>query len=181
MRSCWRTSTSDKVDRSKPILIAGVDITGSFTPEDIVSFFSSGRLRSITDRGYVTQGTEDGTIRFVPWTESLHFRKPKTYVSDDFVEVMRQDVEREHPILRRTPVERKMSMAMRIAAEYSRTGMVPGMTDPEVQTLVGEAWKAGEPLTGEAIVELAKKLMEHAEKENREAESHRVTRDFMTA
>ncbi len=169
------------MDRSKPIIIDGVDITRSFEFDEIIAMNNNGKLRSITLRGYCTQGKDDGTLEFVPWQESLHFRKPKTYVSDDFTEVMRQDVEQEHPILRRTPQERKMAMAMRIASEYARTGAVPGMTDPQVQEMVGEAWKAGEPMTGEAIVELAKKLMEQAEKDNREAESHRVTRDFMTA
>ena len=169
------------MDRTKPILIDGVDVCGSFTPEDIVSFFTSGRLRSITDRGYVTQGTEDGTIQFVPWTESLHFRKPQTYVSDDFVEVMREEVEREHPILRRTPQERQMAMAMRIASEVERTGHVPGLTDPQVNAIVGEAWRLGEPISGETIVALATQLLEQAEKQNREADSHRVTNDFMTA
>lgn len=173
------------MDRSKPLVIDGVDISKSFTPEDIVDLFNRGKLRSITDRGYCTQGTEDGTLRFVPYWESLAFRTEnhteKDYVSDTFVEQMRQDVEREHPILRRTPQERKMAMAMRIAGEYKRSGHIPGMTDPEVQELVGNAWSAGEPMTGEAIVELAKKLIEQGEKDNREADAHRVTRDFMTA
>ena len=169
------------MDRSKPIIIEGVDITKSFDFEEIIAFNNNGKLRAITMQGYCTQGRDDGMLEFVPWQESLHFRTPKTYVSDDFTEVMRQDVEREHPILRRTPQERKMAMAMRIASEASRTGTIPGMTSVQVQELVGDAWKAGEPLTGEAIVALAQKLIEQGEKDNRESESHRVTRDFMTA
>lgn len=173
------------MDRSKPLVIDGVDVTQSFTAEDILDMFSKGRLRSITDRGYCTQGTEDGTLQFVPYWESLAFRTKhnteKTYISHDFVDAMREEVEREHPILRRTPQERKMAMAMRIAGEYHRTGTIPGMTDPEVQELVGEAWGSGEPMTGEAIVELAKKLIEQAEVDNREADSHRITRSHMTA
>jgi hypothetical protein len=75
------------------MIVAGVDLEGSFYPEDIVAFFKSGALRQITDRGYVTQGQDDGTIKFIYWTQSLHFRKPKTYVSEDFTDVMREDVE----------------------------------------------------------------------------------------
>jgi hypothetical protein len=169
------------LDRSKPLIIDGVDVTKSYTAEDILSFFETGRLRSITDRGYCTQGTEEGLLQFVPWQESLAFRTPKTYVSEDFTEVMRQDVEREHPILRRTPQERKMAMAMRIASEVERTGSVPGLTDPEVNAIVGEAWRMGDPVSGETIVALAKELMEQAEKQNREHNAHKVTNDFMTA
>jgi hypothetical protein len=163
------------------MIVAGVDLEGSFYPEDIVAFFKSGALRAITDRGYVTQGQDDGTIKFIYWTQSLHFRKPQTYVSEDFTEVMRQDVEHEHPITRRTPQERTAAMAMRIVAEIERSGRVGGLSDDDIANLTHESWKAGEPITAEDARTMAQTLLEHAEVDNREADAHRVTNDFMTA
>lgn len=169
------------MDRSKPLVIDGVDITKQFTAEDILDLFKKGKLRSITDRGYCTQGTEEGTLQFVPYWESVAFRKPKTYISHDFVDAMREEVEHDHPIRRRTPQERVASMAMRLVAEIKRTGRVGGLTDDEVASLTHESWKAGEPLAMEDARAIAATLLGMAEVDNRESDRHRITRDHMTA
>jgi predicted carbohydrate-binding protein with CBM5 and CBM33 domain len=44
-----------------------------------------------------------------------------------------------------------------------------------------ESWKEGQPLTAEDARTIAQTLLEHAEVDNEESESHRVTRDFRTA
>jgi hypothetical protein len=166
------------MDRSKPILIAGVDITQDFTAEDIMDLFKKGKLRTICEKGYCTQGTMEGTLQFVPYWESVSWRQPKTYTSDDFVDVMREDVETQHPILRRTPQERTAAMAMRIVGEIKRTGRVGGLSDDDVKHMTKESWKEGQPLTAEDARTIAQTLLEHAEVDNEESESHRVTRDF---
>jgi hypothetical protein len=172
------------MDRSKPIIISGVDVTGSFTAEDIMAMFHRGTLRDITDRGYCSQGTENGMLQFVPYEESLAFRtdtgRSQTYVSEDFTEAMRQEVERENPILRSTPQEKVARFALRIMAEVKRTGRVTGMSNEEMRSIVGESWKEGQPLTGEDIQKLSQWFMGRAEVDNKEADSHRVTSEHMT-
>ncbi len=162
-------------------IVAGVDINGSYTPEDIVDMFRTGRLRKLTDAGYCTQGREDGTLTFVPYWESLAFRtetgSAKTYVSDNFTEVMRQDVETEHPIVRSSPQEKVARLALRVMGEVKRTGRVTGLSDEELAAIVGESWKVGQPLTGEDLQKLAQWFMGRAEVDNTESESHRVTRE----
>lgn len=167
-------------------IVGGVDIEQTFTPDDIIEMFKNGRLRTISEQGYCTQGGEDGLLRFVPFWESLAFRTEqnmgtRTYASEDFTEVMRQDVEAEHPILRTTPQEKVARMALRIMAEVKRTGRVTGLNDNEMATIMGESWRVGEPVTGEAIQKLSEWLMGRAEVDNRDADSHRVTRAHMTA
>lgn len=173
------------MDRSKPHFIDGIDINKVFTGDEIIDLYNKGKLRSITLEGYCTRADADGTIRFIPFWESTKFRSEnnqmKTHISHDFVETMREEVEHDHPITRRTPQERVASMALRLLSEVKRTGRITGLSDEEVASIVGESWKVGEPLTGEAIRSMSAHLLGKAQVDNREADSHRVTRAHMTA
>ena len=168
----------------RPNIIGGIDVNRTYTPEDIFEMSRDDRLRNVVLEGYCTRVDDDG-IRFVPWYESTHFRDeqgtPQTHVSHDFVPYMKDKLEREHPIIRRTPQERTAAMALRILGEVKRSGRVTGLSDEELKTIVGESFKAGEPVTGSDIQAVAARLLGTAEKHNREADSHRVTRQHMTA
>ena len=165
-----------------PPIVAGVDIGRTFEAEEIIAMHNKGVLRGITLEGYVTQ-VEDGKIKFIPWTESYRFREQtgQLRTSTHYLDTMREEVEREHPILRRTPQERTTSMVMRLIGSMKQYGTMPGFTDEQIKAIMGDYWKVGEPVTEEAVRRLAAHLLDQGEKTNREADSHRVTRQHMTA
>jgi hypothetical protein len=101
----------------------------------------------------------------------------------DWVEDARTEVERDHPIVRRTPQTRVTSLALRLMAQAKVSdGMVPGMTQEEIRSIVGYAWTQGvTEITMEDMRKIAAKLMGVAQVDNREADSHRVTRVHPTA
>lgn len=161
------------------MIVAGVDISRKYSIEEVQAMYESGRYRGIVLEGWIVRADADGMIGFVPWYESTLSRmeegKTQTYASDgDFTEEMRQDVEREHPIVRRTPQQRKDAMASRL----SKAQYVPDAIRTRVQE---ESFKRGTPLTGTDIEAAAAYLLNQAQNANREADSHRVTRAHPTA
>lgn len=164
-------------------IVAGIDIDRVFTGEEIIDLYHKGKLKPIALEGYCTRADADGTIRFIPWYESTRFR----YENDSRVSVtpdgdaMREEVERENPIIRRTPQQRVAAMAMRIMGEVQRSGNAGGLSAEQVRSIVGESFREGEPITGSDVEALAAHFLGKAEKHNREADSKRVTRAHPTA
>jgi hypothetical protein len=169
-----------------PTIVAGVDLTQRYTPEDILDMYKTGRLRQITNLGYCTQGDESGTLRFVPYYESNAFRVDseadlRHYTTQFDAEKMRQEIETEHPILRRTPQERAAAMTLRILAEMKKYGTVPGIPGDQLKRIIVEHWKVGQPVTEEAARRVAQWYLGMGEVDNKEADRHRVTRAHPTA
>jgi len=167
-----------------PPFVDGIDIGQKFTSEEIFDLHRRGKLRSITLEGYVTRvDILDNTISFVPFWESSKFRDEtgQMKMTEFGIEEKRKELEDEHPISRRTPQERVAALAMRLVGEIKRSGRVGGLSDEDITQLTSESWKAGEPLLASDARTIAATLLSKAEKENKEAESHRVTRDFRTA
>lgn len=162
----------------KPHVVGGVDLTRRYTPEDIVDMFGSGRLRAITDAGYCTQGRADGFLYFVPWHESNAFKaENNAWETRSFdADAMREDVEREHPMLRRTPQEKVAAMVMRLMADAKAGNGVPGLTEAQVKGITGQTWVSGEPMSETMIRSIAAHLLGIGEATNKEADSHRTTR-----
>ena len=144
-----------------------------------------GKLRGITLQGYCTRVDGDtGTIRFVPWHESTHFRmdqgKPVRAIADGFGDAMLADINANHPIVRRTPQERVGAMMLRLLASAKGTGTIPGIPPEAITRIVGNAWREGQPLTEEVVRAVAAHYLGIAEVDNKEADSHRVARAHMT-
>lgn len=164
------------------MIVAGVDISRTYSVEEIMSMYHKGLLKPIALKGYVTRADANGQIGFVPWHESTLARSEagkKAAVTFD-VDEMREGVEAEHPITRRTPQERVAAVALRILAEVKRSGG-HGLTPQEVNQIVGETWAVGDPVTGEQVRALAAHFLGVGEKTNKEADSHRVTRAHATS
>lgn len=162
---------------SEPHIVAGVDISRKYHFTEIMAMYHKGLLQPIALEGYLVRADVlDGMISFVPWHESSAARaeagRPASAAFD--VEAMREDVEREHPIVRRTPQQRKDAIAKRLAA-------APHFSEAVVSEVLTESWKKGEPVTGDQIEAVAAVLMQRAENENRAADAKRVTRKHMTA
>lgn len=164
----------------KPIIIDGIDITRVYTIGEIQDMYYRGYLRKVAVHGYVVQARADGTVRFVPWYESHMARAENDQLREtDWsaeAEQMRLDVEREHPMSRRTPQQRVASMLIRLMGEVKRTGRITGLSDEQVQSIVGKTWKEGMPLSEEDVRAVAAHFLGIAQVDNREADSHRVTR-----
>ena len=169
----------------KPTIIGGIDITKRYPIAEIMEMHAQGKLRNIGGSGYIVRADADGMVGFVPWTESTLFRmntdQPQLYQSPDFTEAMRQDVETEHPMRRRTPQERVASMLVRMMGHARETNTVPGLTEKQISTITGESWKEGDPLPAESVRAVAAHFLGIAEKQNKEADSHRTTRSHQFA
>lgn len=173
-------------------MIAGVNVDQSYSVDEMLDMYERGYLRAILAHGgYVPRANGDGTISFAPWAETYLGNLEKTGMTrmyaqkdgGDWVEDARAQVEKDHPIVRRTPQTRVTSMALRLMAQAQRSGgMIPGMTQAEIRSIVGYAWTQGvTEITMDDMRKVAAKLMGVAEVDNREADSHRVTRLHPTA
>ena len=165
-----------------PNIIEGVDISKSFTGEEIIEMHRRGKLRDVTLHGYCTRvDLEEGVIRFVPWWDSTLFRMEKQQLVRDhdahFGETMMADVNANHPIRRRTPQQRVAAMMLRLMAEYRRTGTLPGVSPDLVRRVSGMAWREGTPLTDDAIRAVAAHFLGLGEAHNKEADSGFAIKD----
>lgn len=156
-----------------PAIVAGIDVSRSYTGEEVIEMHNSGRLRDVTLEGYCSRVDADGTIRFVPFYESTWFRmdeeKPTTAVSYDFADAMKRDVETNHPIVRRTPQQRVASMMLRLMTAYKQTGTLPGVPPELIRRVVGNSYREGEPLTAEVVRAVAAHYLGMGETDNKEA------------
>ena len=172
-------------------VIAGVDIDRKYSIEEMLDMYERGYLKAILAHGgVVPRATMDGTIEFAPWDETYLGNLEKTgatrfYAQNDgnWIEDATAQVEKDHPIIRRTPQERVTSMALRLLAQAKRSnGAIPGLSQEEIRQIVGYAWTQGvTEITMDDMRKVAARLLGVAEVDNREADSHRVTRLHPTA
>lgn len=164
------------------MIVGGIDLSKRYHIDDIFKMRRDGRLQNIALAGYVVRSEDNGMISFVPWHQSTFAARKaaggdRQYDITADAEKMREDVEREFPMVRRTPQQRVASMVVRMMAEAKRNGTIAGLTDAQIRTITGEAWLTGESQVTEAMV---RKVVAHflgvAEVDNREADSKRTTR-----
>lgn len=119
---------------------------------------------------------EDGMFSFVPWhkasgggsrdpnrpQENLPLRQWKAH------HPLTAD-----PIQKRTPQERIASLAARFADDL-KAGKV--LTPDQLQDITAQAWKRGQPVSGEAVQAVAQHFLERAEREYEASEHKKVTR-----
>lgn len=167
-------------DRSRlPRFIGDIDTSRQYPIEELMQMFYDGKLTGGRMDGWVVQADADtGMISFVPWWEGHMTRSSEGRLRSAEIdaEAMRQDVEREHPMRRRTPQQRTAAMMVRLMGEAAKTGTIPGFSPEQIRTIVGESWKAGEPLAAEDVKRVAAHFLGQAQAANREADSHRTTR-----
>lgn len=148
--------------------------------------YTSGKYREVVIEGYVARANADGTCEFVPWHKSdairARFGQARVYEpSRNWAEDMRQDVEAQYPIRRRTPQERVAAMVMRLMLEAKEHGTVPGLPQEKLREIVGEYWKNGiTEVTEDMVRKVAAHYMSVAEIDNKEADRKRVTRAYAT-
>lgn len=146
-------------------------------------------------QGYVLQqDIMSSMIRIIPWNEASGRREvewdKRTMKTDAPVEVMERRVYtsdgpvpefQKEALPKRRPVDRVDSLAARMMLQIQATGMLPGETDPRINEIVEEAWKAGRTeITGEVIRKVAAKMLQKAEK-IREVNQHKaVTKQVTT-
>jgi hypothetical protein len=185
----------------RPNVIGGVDLDRGYSIQEITELYTSGRLAAPANAGYIVRGSmEDGLIYFVPANETtLHnmafapdqdekglyrgVRGGRTYQSKgDLAEAMRLDVEREHPMVRRTVQKKKEAMIKRLLETAKVYGTIPGLTDEQISAIIGERWKTGvSVVTSEMLSRVSAHLLGVGESDNKEADRHRVTRQHALA
>lgn len=159
------------------MIVAGIDIERKYHIEEIISMYNRGLLKPIALVGYGVRADSDGMVGFVPWTETAMFRqehgvKVREDITPD-LEQMREEVERDHPIVRTTPQAKQARVAKRIASN-------PVLAESAVASVLEESWRRGQAVTGTDIQAAAAKLLTRAEQDNKEADSHRITRAHKT-
>lgn len=171
---------------NKATIIDGIDVSRVYPAEEILKMWEDGHLREVCLKGYVARANGDGTCGFVPWYEAMdafnEHRGMRRYTIDQqYVEDMKADVEEKHPIVRRTPQQRVAAMVLRLLGDAKRYGTIPGIPKETLQAIAGEYWKIGEPVTEDLIRRVAAYYLGVAEVDNKEADSHRVTREHPTS
>ena len=174
--------------RQLPKVINGIDVTVLRPIEEVMQMFYDGKLPALVrEGGYIPQADEEtGMIRFVPWYDGhiqrrLEGRLRQVEWGYDELEAQNQEIERAHPIRRRTPQQRQAAMMVRLMGDAKRTGTIPGLSQEQLKTILGESWKMGEPLSSEDVQNVAAWFLGRAQTDNREADRHRVTRAHPTA
>lgn len=185
--------TSADLRPPRGTVVGGVDISRTYTVPEITEMYVKGRLGAAAVEGYIVRAEGDGTIGFVKADESTlsqmmygrkdkrgvtHLRGGRVYGTDHPVwEEMRQDIEKEHPMVRRSAQEKKLSMVRRLLNTAQQFGTIPGLTDEQISTMIGEKWTTGvSVVTADMLDRVAARLLGQGEASNKEADSHRVTR-----
>jgi len=143
-------------------VVDGIDLSRTFTADEVFELHAKGKLRKIAVQGYVAQASADGTCRFVPWWKSNRLaprdeRKGETprarvYTTDaDVSAYLGQGLPE---IKKRTPRERTASLMMRLMQDVRATGRL-ALSDDEIRAIVGESWKAGQPMAADDVRKIA--------------------------
>ena len=168
-------------------VVAGVDLDRKYSIHEIMDMYYRGYLKPIALEGYVVRtDVVDQTVSFVRWDESTFGRQETGVVAQSDMsadlEAMRQQLEQDHPMRRRTPQERVASMVLRLLDEAKKHGTIPGLSDEEIREITGMYWQTGQTqVTEEMVRRVVSHYLHQAQKSNREADSHRVTRDHQFA
>jgi hypothetical protein len=102
--------------------------------------------------------------------------------SDDFTDWMRQDVDANHPMVRRTAAAKKEAMVRRLLHTMQQYGTLPGFTDAQISTMIGETWITGvSVVTADMIARIAQGQLAKAEVDNKAEDSKRITRQHALA
>lgn len=165
----------------KGTIVGGLDISRTYPIDEIIRLYHSGRLSKVGIEGYIVRADSDGMVGFVKADEGSLSRlmtgKPRVYASDDFVPQMREDIEREHPMVRRSAQERKLALVKRLLSTAKKHGTVPGLSDAQITALIGEKWVTGTSVVTQQMLDrIAQRFMEQGEQLNKEADAGRVTK-----
>lgn len=182
-----------------PPIIAGVDIGKKMSADEVAVLHRSGKLRSVTLQGYVWRHEFDGMGSWVHFTDPTANRiapgseggqRTRAFSMPDPLPSMREQVDAESPIVKRTPQERLASLTNKLtggqsgqdAAASMMIQMLSGtrshgsMTDEEVKAITGSSWKAGDPISAEAVRNVAAHYLGTAERKVAETASQTNTR-----
>lgn len=182
------------------MIVAGLDTNRRYTPDEVIAMKDSGKLREVTMRGWFFRfDVAKGSMELVHFTDpsanrqspgSTGGRRLRAYTVNFDAEQMKRDVEREHPIRKRTPQERLASMTNKLTQgergqeaaakmmldmlQGAGGGNMDGLDDDSVRAITGASWKKGDPIDGDTVRRVAARYLGEAER--RVAETARDTR-----
>lgn len=85
--------------------------------------------------------------------------------------------EPDEPVKKRTALERRDSLMLKLVAQSQATGKLPAQDDPRWREILGEAWKNGNiEITTDVIMDVARRLLEKSEKQHDAKLATQVTR-----
>lgn len=152
-------------------------VSRTYSPEEVANYYLSGELKDIALHGYVARADTDflgnRVMRFVHVSEATDFDNPRSYAIPDAKEKLREGLPERK---KRTPQQQVASLLVRMLSQVKSTGGL-GLTDEQVRSITGEAWKQGiTGWTAEDVRKVAQSLMESADKASVERDRHRTAR-----
>lgn len=134
--------------------------------------------------GYVLRTHDDGMISFVLWKDASNAQADKgpvsgrTYTQAGAAAAMKAELP---AIVKRTPQQRIDSLMKRWVDQCRASGTIPGMTETEVNMVLGEGWRLGvSEMTAEDVRRLAAKMLQDSETKFEAAESKKTVRTSPT-
>jgi hypothetical protein len=182
------------------MIVDGLDTTRTYSADEVIAMRDSGKLREVTMRGWLFRWEPlKGGMKMVHFTDptanrqapgSTGGRRLRAYTVEFDADQMRKDVERDHPIRKRTPQERLASMTNKLTQgergqeaaakmmmdmlQGAGSGNMDGLDDDAVKAITGASWKKGDPIDGDTVRRVAARYLGEAER--RVAETARDTR-----
>ncbi len=184
------------------MIVDGLDTTKSYSADEVLAMKDDGRLRNVTMKGWffrfdlaknamtMVHVTDPTANRMAPG--STGGRRRRGFVVADPLPNMKEAVEREHPIVKRTPQERLAAMTSKMMqGERGQDGaarmlidMLSGhgggnmdaMTEDQVKQITGVSWKEGDPIDADVVRRVAARYLGQAERKVAEQASDTRTR-----
>jgi len=172
------------------MIVDGLDTNRTYTADEVVAMKDSGKLREVTMRGWLFRWEPlKGGMRMVHFTDpsanrmapgSTGGRRLRAYTVEFDAEQMKRDVERDHPIRKRTPQERLASMTNKLTQgergqeaaakmmldmlQGAGGGNMDGLDDDSVKAITGASWQKGDPIDGDTVRRVAARYLGEAER-----------------
>lgn len=182
------------------MIVDGLDTTRIYSADEVVEMANSGKLKSLTLKGWLFRSDMEGRMKLVHFTDptanrltpgSTGGQRKRTFEIPDPLPQMQADVNSDSPIRKRTPQQRLASMTAKL--QGGETGQeaaanmllrmlggagagIDGLTDEQVSEITGASWKGGDPLDGETVRRVAANYLGQAEKKVAETARDSTTR-----
>ena len=146
-----------------------------YTRQELVALMDGKTAEDLAFQGYVLRHDYDtGLFSIIPWSQAggqmfTEERRPQIYTGGEFEPL--------DPIKKRTAQQRVDSLMLRWIEDCKKYGTIPGLDDPMIRTIVGEAWKAGRTeITADIVREVATYFLQDAENKKNAADFKKVTK-----
>ena len=169
------------------MIVNGLDTTRTYTADEVVELYRKGTLKELTLRGWLFRAGLEGQMQLVHWTDptanrmtpdSAGGKRKRAYEIPDPLPGMKEAVNSDSPIRKRTPQERLASMTAKLSggergqdaaanmllAMLAGNAGMDGLSDEQARAISGASWKGGDPIDAETVRRVAANYLGEAER-----------------